>query len=94
VRKNNGIRRLIEHARRAHQAAAEPAPFGFATRIVSRGLSPEHEDPYLLWDRMVRWSLAIAVMACLATAIGYRPSSSASALADFAGLNESTEGLW
>lgn len=94
MKNGNGIRRLIEHARRGRQAPREEAPLGFATRVVSRAFSAEREDPLVLWERMTRWSLALALVACLATVALHHRQPVSSALADFAGFNESADTLW
>jgi hypothetical protein len=95
--RDNNLQRLINLARRGRErsaAEAEP-PFGFATRIAARALAGPREDSLALLDRMARWSLALAVLVCVATAVTLeRREASSSALADFAGLNEPVGRFW
>ena len=90
------LKRLITLARRGRALREQVSrpPFGFATRIASRALVAREDDPLVLWERMARWSLAVALVACIATAALHSRTQRSSALADFAGLNESAENLW
>ena len=90
------LKRLITLPRlgRALREPASRPPFGLTTRIASRALAAREDDPLVLWERMARWCLAVALVACIATAALHPRADRSSARADFAGLNESAENLW
>ena len=94
MKRKDGLERLIALARRVRSPEQHEAPFGFATRVASRALATDEDDPLVLWERMARWSLAVALVACIATAVLHPRAQRSPATADFAGLRDSAENLW
>jgi hypothetical protein len=94
VKDEKGLERLIELARRGRAGRQEEAPFGFTTRIASRALSVKREDGLFVWERLAKWGAAVAIGICILTTALHQRAPKHSALADFAGLNQSAENSW
>lgn len=95
MKESKGLEKLINLARRGRPESCEPAPPGFTTRIVARAWSNREEDPLVIWERMARWCLAVAVVACLATVALHHPHSPRLSGAIASGdVNEPAENLW
>lgn len=94
MKDEKGLERLIELARRGRAAQQQDAPFGFATRVASHALSIPREDGLFVWERLATWGVAVAVALCVLTTALHQRSPKYSALAEFAGLNETSESSW
>jgi hypothetical protein len=94
VKDEKGLERLIELARRGRASKDDEAPFGFATRVASRALSVHREDGLFVWERLAGWGAALAVAVCVLTTALHQRAPKHSALADFAGVNQTSENPW
>ena len=94
MKDEKGLQRLIELARRGRKTTENEAPFGFASRVASRALSAQREDGLFVWERLAGWGAALAIAVCILTTALHQRAPKSSALADFAGLNQSSENSW
>ena len=94
MKDEKGLERLLELARRGRKATEKEAPFGFATHVASRALSVQREDGLSVWERLAGWGAALAIAVCVLTTALHQRAPKHSALADFAGLNQSPENSW
>jgi hypothetical protein len=95
VKDEKGLERLIKLARRRRTPRQQrEAPFGFSTRVASRALSVRREDGLLVWERLAAWGVAMAIVVCVLTTALHQRSPEHSMLAEFAGVNESSESFW
>jgi hypothetical protein len=96
VKKDERFERFLKSARHGRPSTNVEAPFAFSTRVASRVLNADREEPLLLWERLAFKGLALALVLAFAVGTGVIriKSSRPSTLADFAGLAEPQENLW